>query len=232
MGHGHRPWFTLSTPSISHAPGATAGLSKGTTLVWVIEKAFFIFVTQSVQWSLWGSYVWPTVFCFFFFFFFFFTYFTYKHWFPLFKSVFMLSLMILMSRSVLGATVQDACITSLSVTKDFKTRYVTKSQTAWQRDEEQRRHNWIKESEWSLFKIHADKRLIIIVRLVRLQVETQKVSMYWGTTTANEPVHQSLETTHKYFVMNKELITVAAGLLRKHSHTNHRLCLAFQPALC
>lgn len=64
MEHGHRPWFTLSTPSISHAPWATAGLSKGTTLVWVIEKGFFIFVTQSVQWSLWGSYVWPTVFSF------------------------------------------------------------------------------------------------------------------------------------------------------------------------
>lgn len=40
MEHGHRPWFTLSTPSISHAPGATAGLSKGTTLVWVIERPF------------------------------------------------------------------------------------------------------------------------------------------------------------------------------------------------
>lgn len=65
MEHGHRPWFTLSTPSISHAPGATAALSKGTTLVWVIEKAFFIFVTQSVGWLLRGSYVWPTGFLFF-----------------------------------------------------------------------------------------------------------------------------------------------------------------------
>lgn len=55
MEHGHRHWFTLSTASISHAPGATAGLSKGTTLVRVIERPFFIFVTQSVQWLLWES---------------------------------------------------------------------------------------------------------------------------------------------------------------------------------
>lgn len=52
MEHGHRHWFTLSTASISHAPRATAGLSKGTTLVRVIERPFFIFVTQSVQWLL------------------------------------------------------------------------------------------------------------------------------------------------------------------------------------
>ena len=80
MGHGHRPWFTLSILSISHAPRATAGLSKGTTLVWVIEKAFFIFVTQSVQWSLWGSYVCPTFF-FFSYFLSLSTFFTYKQFF-------------------------------------------------------------------------------------------------------------------------------------------------------
>lgn len=42
MEHGHRRWFTLSTASISHAPGATAGQSKGTTLVRVIERPFHL----------------------------------------------------------------------------------------------------------------------------------------------------------------------------------------------
>lgn len=49
-----------------------------------------------------------------------------------------------------------------------------------------------------------------------------KVSKYCETTTTHPPVHQSLDPTHKYLVMNKNLITVAAELLRKHSHTNHR----------
>lgn len=51
--------------------------------------------------------------------------------------------------------------------------------------------------------------------------------MYTGTTPTHPAVHQSLETTHKYFVMNESLITVAAELLRKHRRTNHRLCAAF-----